>query len=1098
MFNFRIKTRVSLLAFIVAALTGLPLMADDTEVYLGDKDFSPAIRPNIVFIIDTSGSMSGNVTVTTGTYDPTATYTGDCANDRIYWSSTGTPPSCGTSRWFETSSNVCADSATPLSTGPGVYVGRLARFKNRRRGDRWDSLSSNDHNDVVECQADWNVHGNGGANKYPAHENNGGPFRADSTKAINWNSVGGSYTLYSGNYMNWIHSPGVSETKTRLKIVQEVFSNLIDSTSGVNAAVMRFDNKSQELNKGGYFVTPMQEINAANRQGFKDTVNAMTPSGYTPLAEAMYEAARYYRGEGVEFGDNTSPATNNTGVLDSTDTSKYKTPIEYQCQQNSIVLLTDGDPTYDRDADDLIKALPDFITTAGNCGFSADDCLDEVAHYLNEYDQLPMDDNQTVRTYTIGFLSEQTLLEDAARKGGGSYHTAEDTVGLSRAFTEILTEILSVNTTFVAPAVPVNAFNRLTHRNELYFALFRPYESPEWRGNLKRYVLAGDPPVIKDADDEFAVNNDTGFFSDTSRSFWTSSLDGEDGSDVALGGAASRLTLGRNIYTYTSATAPDNALLTADENKFHETNTALTETLLGVPSADRTELLQWARGVDVDDLDEDGATDDARRQMGDPLHSNPVVINYGGTDADPDISLFVATNEGFIHGFDSQTGEEQLSFIPQELLPNLAVLFQNSSANSHPYGMDGPLTVWLNDVNNNGVIFTNDATPVLESGEHAYLYAGMRRGGNNYYALDVTLRESPKLKWILKGGMGDYAELGQTWSRPMLARIKQGGTAKTVLLFGGGYDTNQDDETAGVDSVGRAIFMADAETGARLWWAGGSGSGADKILVDMKYGFPSTVLQADIDADGLTDVFFAADVGGQVWRFDIDNSGSDSVIKGGVIAKLAGTGTDENRRFYVKPDVSLLKRSNGQVVYAIGIGSGYRAHPLSTVTQDRYHMLFVDGVHTPPASYSTLTETDLLDVTNSLNPDLSGSKGWYINLEAGEKVMARSKTVDGLTLFTTYKPTTGNANSCAPSQGLGRLYAVSAYDARPQHNLDGVGTLGSLTTDDRSLTLVRGGIQPEPTLIFTKDDHPIIVVGTEKVADIPLHLPLERTSWEDK
>lgn len=75
---------------------------------------------------------------------------------------------------------------------------------------------------------------------------------------------------------------------------------------------------------------------------------------------------------------------------------------------------------------------------------------------------------------------------------------------------------------------------------------------------------------------------------------------------------------------------------------------------------------------------------------------------------------------------------------------------------------------------------------------------------------------------------------------------------------------------------------------------------------------------------------------------------------------------------------------------------------------------------------------------------------------------------------------------------------MKTFDARPLHNLDGVGTLGNLTANDRSLNLVRGGIQPEPTLIFTKDDHPIILVGTEKVLDIPLHLPLTRTSWEDQ
>jgi type IV pilus assembly protein PilY1 len=410
--------------------------------------------------------------------------------------------------------------------------------------------------------------------------------------------------------------------------------------------------------------------------------------------------------------------------------------------------------------------------------------------------------------------------------------------------------------------------------------------------------------------------------------------------------------------------------------------------------------------------------------------------------------------------------------------------------------LDGPLTVWANDVNNNGVLQTSGGT--TETGEHAYLYAGMRRGGKNYYALDVTNRNSPELKWAIKGGQGDFTELAQTWSRPQLARIKSGGVIRTVLLFGGGYDVNQDAENAGVDSEGRALYMVDATTGARVWWAGGPTSGADLVLAAMSYSMPATVLQADINADTLTDIIFAVDIGGQIWRFDLDNSGDDTVITGGLIARLAGPGTGEHRRFYERPDVSLLKRSNGQLVYAIGVGSGYRAHPLSMTTQDRYHMLFVGDVYSPPASYTVLTENDLLDVTNNLTPNLSGALGWYINLEAGEKIMARSKTVDGQTLFTSFKPNQGNANSCAPSQGLGRLYAVNTYDARPLHNLDGVDSLGNLTADDRSLNLVRGGIQPEPTLIFTKDDHPIIVVGTEKVLDIPLYLPLKRTSWEDQ
>jgi len=1100
MLNTRLRTRVALFASMVAMVAGFPLMADDTEVYIGSSGFSSSIRPNILFIIDTSGSMSTDVIVTVASYDPAQAYSGACDPARIYWDQNGNPPDCGTDSWFEADVNTCQDSFAALTTGPGIYIGTLARYKSAKKQDTWSQLSNKQHSQIVECPADWGVHGDGSGDAYPANESQGGPFRADSVGAIDWSNAGRSYTLYSANYLNWKNSPAGSDfTKTRLEIVKEVFSGVIDSTSGVNAGLMRFDNKSQEFNKGGYFLLPMQELNSTSRPTFQSVVNGLSPGGYTPLAETMYEAARYFRGEGVEFGDDTDPGTNHAGVLDPTDTSSYKTPIEYQCQQSSIVMLTDGDPTYDSDADTLIQALPDLNSVAGSCAFSSDDCLDEVAHYLYEYDQNnSLDDDQNVTSYMIGFHTDQTLLKNAASKGGGSYYTAESTSELTTAFTQILTEVLSVNTTFVAPAVPVNAFNRLTHRNELYYALFRPNRNPQWAGNLKRYKLAGDPLVIADVNGDPAVDAATGFFKDTSTSFWTQAIDAPDGQDVALGGAASKLTVGRTVYTYTGAIAPANVSLTASEHSFHESNSALTKTLLGIGAETdtyRTELLQWSRGVDIDDVDEDGSVTDARRHMGDPLHSNPVVLNYGGTDVSPDSTLFVATNEGFLHAFDTSDGTEVFSFMPQELLTNLDILYANSGAESHPYGLDGPITIWSNDVNHNGVL--QDSSGVTESGEHAYLYAGMRRGGKNYYALDVTNRTSPVLKWMIKGGEGNYTELAQTWSRPQLARIKSSGVTKTVMFFGGGYDVNQDTIDSGVDNEGRALYMADAATGARLWWAGGTLSGATLALEDMQYSMPASVLVADLDADSLTDIIFAADTGGQVWRFDLDNSGDDTVITGGVVAKLAGSGAAEHRRFYEKPDVSLLKRSNGQLVYAIGIGSGYRAHPLSSTTQERYHMLFVGDVFSSPPSYTALTEDDLLNVTDNLNPDLSGSNGWYINLESSEKVLAQSKTIDGLTLFTTFKPNADSPDSCAPSQGLGRLYAVSTFDARPLHNLDGIGTLGSLTTSDRSLNLARGGIQPEPTLIFTDDDHPVILVGMERVTDIPLYLPLQRTSWED-
>ena len=541
------------LIFGIVFIASPPATAEDTEVYLGASNTPSVVRPNLTFIIDTSGSMDENVTSTTsnGAYNPATTYTGSCNSSRTYWSSNGTPPSCGTDQYINNSANKCSDSSAALSSGgSGFYVGKLARYRIRSGTDRWESLSTSSNSESVECQADWGNHGETNNTKpYPADENNGGPWRNNTTNAISWNSIGGTYTLYSANYLNWRASSTTTVTKTRLQIVKEVFSTLMDSISNVNVAVLRYDDKSADLNKGGYFVMPMQELTSANRATYKTTVNNFIASGYTPLAESMYESYLYYRGDNVKFGNSTTPGTNVSGVLTPGNTAKYKSPIEYQCQKNFTILLTDGDPTYDTDADSSIKALPGFSTVTGSTNCNGN-CLDELTQYMFSQDcSSTFNDKQNVITYTIGFTLDLPLLRDAATKGGGKYYTANDTAGLTDAFTSILTEILAINTTFIAPAVSVNAFNRFTHRDELYYALFRPNARPKWDGNVKRFKLTGNPPAIVDKNGVAAIDATTGFFKSTVTSFWTDSADAPDGDEVRKGGAASKLTLPRTIYT---------------------------------------------------------------------------------------------------------------------------------------------------------------------------------------------------------------------------------------------------------------------------------------------------------------------------------------------------------------------------------------------------------------------------------------------------------------------------------------------------------------------------------------------------------------------
>ena len=975
--------------------------AEDIEVYT--RSTGDLTRPNIVIIADTSGSMADPIGTYSSAYDPAFSYPGDCVNDFIYWSDAGLPDCTiptQSRRHFESAVNTC--KRTPLDrTGQavgGVYA--------QRQGNYWVPLSPAASptallGNKIECAADAGVHGesSGAPEVYAAAQGSPNGWTANVSAAYGWSA----YTianLYQGNYLNWrvINNSAPPAQTIKIDVLKTVFNNLIDSTSGINMAIMRFDGNGNN-GKGGYFVSPMLEVDT-NRPALKSAVNALTAAGATPLSEALYESYLFYRGDNL-FESAIHP--NDPGVLDPGDPSKFLSPITNPCQKNFVILLTDGVPNRDNSANTLIPALPNFASLTGSSSCTdADDtlvgssyrgiCLNDLAHYMNAADcRSDLAGAQQVITYTVGFSVDFAALDSTARRGGGKYFTASTGPALSDSLNEILLDLRSVNDTFTAPAVSVNAFNRLTHRSELYYALFRPNLRPAWEGNVKKYKLAQlagrASPDILDKDDQEAIDPATGFFKETATSYWTDSADGPDGNDVRKSGVAGQVTLTRKVYTYTGSAAPDDVDLTLPAHKLHESNTAITRALLDatkVPNdARRTEVLQRTRGLDVLDEDSDSDNTDARQLLGDPLHTKPLLITFGGTDANPDLTLFFSTNEGYLHAVDVDDGSELWAFMPQELLKIQADLYDNTNVN-RSYGLDGPLTHWFNDVNDNGVLL--DSTDNLEAGEFIYLYVGMRRGGRNYYSLDVTDRDKPELRWRIKGGEGEFKELGQTWSEPTLGKVTINGVDKNVLFFGGGYDKDQDDNLRwAADDVGRAIFMVDADTGDKLWQAGPAGtddasSNDPNLVLDMNNSIPSDLLVLDIDNDGYTDRIYVADMGGVLWRVDFstNNTGADDLASGGVLIHLGALRYGvlaapyinfDNLRFYYPPDASLSVSGDH---INLAIGSGWRAHPLDRSKSDTFFVIRDPNVNGPERDthsnpiYTPLDPNDIYDATNNL------------------------------------------------------------------------------------------------------------------------------------
>ncbi|WP_412972517.1 PilC/PilY family type IV pilus protein [Glaciecola sp. MF2-115] len=854
---------------------------------------------------------------------------------------------------------------------------------------------------------------------------------------------------------------------------------------------------------------------ATVRQHLMSKVDELTANGLTPIVDTLYEASQYFAGGDVYYGRKRGESSVSSSVRRSTRVShrasyigddpvrpsgctednlsdydcrgeyipsgaKYISPVtDLQCQVNNhIVLLSDGEANNNHSVGEIQTLLGKSCSGSGGekCG------VDLVKNISDAGDSAI---EARVVTHTIGFAANtaaNNFLNQLALQSGGGFYQVDNSEDLVLAFQSILRNVKDVNATFVSPGVAVNQLNRLTHRDELYFALFKPSEGTQWPGNLKKYKISGDK--VLDKNGVSAVDSGSGFFSENSHSFWSAV---QDGNDVREGGAASRLDLVRKVYFFDGEGS-----VIIPKNEVSENNSEITDADLALnpdtdPAGTRELVLKWARGVDVRDDDGDGSVTDVRLQMGDPIHSQPAIVNYSATES----VVFVATNHGFLHSIDAQTGEENFAIMPKELMKNLNEFYRNSSSFNHVYGLDGDMVY-------------------REYDGKKYLYVGMRRGGNNYYVLDVTSKTDPKIVFTLNGGEGDYTKMGQTWSRPTLTKVNIGGTVKDVMIVGGGYDEDQDAKTTrSEDTVGNVIYFIDAKTGDLLWSA--SNTDSDLNVTGMDFSIPARISVIDRDNDGLADHMYAADMGGQIFRLDIYNGKSKSnLVRGGLLAQFGGDSgnlleaigagdPEDNRRFYYAPDVAEISTSD-EHYFAVAIGSGFRAGPLNTTIEDSFFMIKDKGIferdefgyYTLPSS--PFTYDDLYDATDhlltstdtdeqALERSLFASKdGWLINLtQKGEKVLASPLILDHQIFFTTYLPASSSESSCAPPTGNSRAYLVNLLNGNAVEDLD---DNDEQDASDRYAQLKQTGIAPDTKILIENIVKPVVCLGAECVSAV--------------
>jgi type IV pilus assembly protein PilY1 len=616
-------------------------------------------------------------------------------------------------------------------------------------------------------------------------------FLPYATYSVDPGSDTGSYTTwYDYDYLNWLFyestqadrdvlkqqhdNPEQRALLTRIVVAKQVVKDLVETTEDVRFGFMSFNGSH-----GGSLDAKV----SSDKQPVLDAVDSVWATGSTPLAETLEDAWNYF-----------------SDVRES--------PIQWWCQKNFVILMTDGYPSLD--ADDLGPLKGDWDNDHGGGSEEnlyhgkGSDYLDDIAYYIYHHDsRTDLEETQNIHTYTIGFTVVNSLLQDAAFNGNGLaglqsewdnpksphyrryFYTATNYRELKEALSAAINEIIQKISS--GTAVSVLSTSKQTN-NKLFRAKFLP---GEWRGHLEAFSLPykqGDQPLW-DAGAKL-IGKDSG-----DRYIFTA-MDNQPGALIKMNRKV--------LFTEDNSATAD-----ADNQK-------LSDLLGAADDAKAKKIIRYIRGSN-----ESGFRDRNGWKLGDIAYSSPTVL---------DNTVYVGANDGMLHAFDIDTGMEKWAFIPNNLLGKLKDLTREDYC--HEYFVD--------------------LSPVIARFRKGtelktILIGGERGGGDAYFALDVT-GDDPIPLWEFR-----EKELGESWSIPFIGRVKIGATErKWVAFFASGFENTPPKGN---------LYAIDVEEGNVIGTVELNGPRTDPI---------NSPVAIDSDDNGLLDFVYAGDLGGKVFKVSLD------------------------------------------------------------------------------------------------------------------------------------------------------------------------------------------------------------------------------------
>ena len=723
--------------------------------------------------------------------------------------------------------------------------------------------------------------------------------------------------------------------------------------------------------------------------------------------------------------------------------------------------------------------------------------------------------------------------------GTGGFYQASNSEDIINSMTQFLSglQVEFKPSNLGVISIPKDPLDQTKAMNTGFFPMLQPLQDSTrttWLGNLKKYYVYNG--TLSDS----ATGGNTLYTSSQeinplAKDVWSTTTG--DNSPINVGGAWNKIPVPSSRLVANDAISNINSnrsvyvLSNGNIKKVTKDNLAEdipnndkigTESYFSIPT--RKALLKYL-GYQAEPTNLNKATLNAITHPADPyrflggvVHSKPLVVTKSSNIdtlnnkvTSRDEYVIYGSIEGGLHVVDASDGKEQSVFIPKEILENQPETLANENAlsvNGIKYGVDAP---WTAD--NTFKVTTQTSGSVTTAKYEAdkiNIYGGLRMGGEALYGLNISTPSAPSLLFHITPSTSGFSRMAQIWSKPTIANIRVKGEKKRVLIFGGGYDqsvyekpaSSYVEPTASQSTRGNALYIVDASNGSLLWMTSANITGIDqsykyKQHSDVRYSVVGQPTVLDYDADSLADVIYFADLGGQIFRVDLNNNNQISTsidrnlaARVQTIAKLK-TGNETTLfapRFYERLSVAVFGEGQERFVL-LTVGSGNRSFPLEVENAKNkiYGIIDRDVVgdtlatdYIPSAiiQYDDLAKSGVLGKTATTQISLANIasiknktlKGWAFELRSTDsgnyaRAYEESDLKGGDLYVTLYDPkatATGElANSCTGGvRGLSTIYRIcmpygdcAAYLKKDYPGIVGP-NFGPSSNDPRKQTLV--------------------------------------------